>query len=462
MKLTRILWSSCLAIGMHILSGAACGQATGEFVIPSFRGNATTRFAYWDQMTQAYLTNNPVGVAGGSDAGGHASNYGVAATGTAGSLTFKQDGTPNAFITSSSSIYSSSGITTFTVGYSQPIAEPAVTNVVFQTQTGGTRIDLNNVVLQFTPPGGSLISVHPNFKALDDPQTGSFFERLVAAFQWDLTGYNAHDFVIKINSPTSSMPLWQAQLDVVNAVPFQQAIGYLLQTSTLPHVRFGTPGTVDLNLPPGAEDRFFLPGTVLHLQGQPLSGFSHVGWKYGGVVSESAQYDLTITNADDAIAAIFCPLDYSTWRDKFFEHANPLLGIGPDSTDDAISAAEADPDGDGWINQKEFLFGGNPYASDVPTMQPVPGVVSVGADQFPTLTFRRLAADDLDLSVFYEIEVSTDCQNWHSNDDGDGPWTVELSSTLQENGTRLVTVRSAQPITQAVPRQYLRLRGEEY
>lgn len=437
------------------------GQAAGEFIIPAFRSDAGSRFTYWDYLSQVngqgfnYQINNIPALGSGEDSEGNITNYGVGSS--AGNVSFVQDGAANAFLTSSGAIYSYSLPTSFLMNYTQVATDPAVTNVVFQTQTGGTRFDLNNIQLEFTPVGGGVKVILPaNFKALDEPLTGAFSERLVAAFQWDLTGLNVRDFQIRFGAPSSSMPLWQAQMDVTTGVPFEQALGFLLERFALPDVRFGTAGGIELNLD-GAEGRFFLPGSVLELTGEPSNGFVHVGWKRNGIISMSSTYNLTFGAADDAIAAIFSPVSYAAWRNHFFNHSNTLTQTGPDNTTESVSGVAADPDKDGVKNMSEFAFGGNPYVADAPVVAPQVGLMEINGDYFPTITYRRLGASNNDLQLIYEVEWSTDMLTWSSNESGD-PVTQELSSTLDDRGVKTVTAASLTP-TRLHARQYFRVKA---
>lgn len=465
MKAPRIFspsFSACLAVAVHILSGLAFGQAAGEFVIPSFRTNPTTRFAYWDLFSQTngqglnYLNANPPALGGGEDVDGNPTNYGVGAT--ASKLGFIQNGATNAFITSSGAIYSFSQATSFAVSYSQATTDPVVTNVIFQTQTGGVRPDLQNILLEFQPAGGGqLQSLHPVFKALDEPLTGAFSERLTAAFQWNLTGLNVRDFIIRFAAPSSSMPLWQAQLDVANGVPFVQALGFLLELSARPGVRYGTPGSIEKNLN-GGEGRFFIPGTTVHLTGEPSAGFSHVGWLYKGSITQAAGYDLTFTTGDEAIAAIFSPTNYATWRNHFFNHSNTLTQTGPDNLTESVSGPAADPDGDGRDNFFEFAYGGDPYSPDSSLTAPRAGLVQQGSDFYPSITYRRRAAPVEEMEIVYEVQVSEDLENWISNETAQSPVTQQTSAVLSEDGILTVTVIGNTPI-RTQPNQYLRVKA---
>ncbi len=444
-------------VPVSLLLAAAVGRTeaqTGEFVTPSLRGEAGALFAYWDTFTaqvagKNYLIDNAPAAAGGEDLDGHGTNLGVGPT--ANRLEFIQDGAADAFLTSSGAIYSFSSATAFSVSFHSAPTEGDVGNVVFQIQTGGVRIDVGGMRLHFQPAGGGApVELTPVYKALDDPRTGGFSERLISACQWNLEGLGCRDFTIRIVAPAASMPVWQAQLDVVPGGPFVRELGYVLQEGYRPALRYGRPGVILRNLPEGAEERYFAPGQTLTLSAEAQPGFVHVGWQRGAVATESPGFPLTFGENDEPIAAIFAPTGYGAWRDRFFEHANTLLGQAADNLDDAISGPDADPDNDGWKNSAEFAFGGNPYVPDAATMTPVPGLVTLDGLTYATLTFRRWAGSDETMDAPYSIEGSADARTWSPAD------TAEMSAVLQPNGTRLVTVRSSVPVSPQAP-LFLRL-----
>ena len=153
-------------------------QIAGEFVIPAIRAQGETYFAYWDLFSSGsdgtnYDFNNAPGLLSGTDTEG---NVGSLAEG----LSFKQTGSPNAFITSSGAIYDFRAPTAFEVELIPAEDEP-FTNVIFQTMTGGRRLDLDDIRLEYELPDGETASLEADFKALDDPATGQFSERLIAA-----------------------------------------------------------------------------------------------------------------------------------------------------------------------------------------------------------------------------------------------------------------------------------------
>ena len=451
MKKDRFAHPLCLGLACIAMNtGWRPARAqTGEFITPALRGGPGTLFAYWDRFTaqvagKNFLINNAPAAEGGADLEGNPTNFGIGPT--AGRLQFVQDGATDAFLTSSGAIYSFSAATAFTVGFQSGDGEGDVGNVIFQIQTGGVRLDIGSIRLHFQPAGGGApVPVAPIYKALDDPRTGGFSERVISAYQWNLEGLGCRDFTIRIVSPDASMPVWQAQLDVVPGAAFTRELGYVLNEAHRPSLRFGRPGAILRNLPEGDEERFFTPGQVLNLSAEPLPGFVHVGWQRGQVVTEETSHTLAFGTADETIVAIFSPTGYAVWRDRFFEHANTLLGQSADNLNDAISGPEADPDRDGFNNAAEFAFGGDPYIPDAAAMTPVPGVVSIAGEAHATLTFRRWAAADELMEAPYVVEGSEGGRHWAPVQ------TVEMTSPLQSNGTRLVTVRSVNPLPPQAP-----------
>jgi hypothetical protein len=459
--------SACLfrSVTLLLLSGvtAARAQSAGQFVIPEIRAAGGTDFAYWDLFAkppapQNYNYNyaNPPALLTGEDADENPTNL------FAPRVAFLQTGSPFCFVTSSGALYDFAAPTAFEVRYlSADNQAGEATNVIFQTQTGGTRFDINNIRLVFTRnSGGSeeTVSVAPVFRALDDPQSGSFAERLVSAFQWNLTGQGVRDFKLIFAAPGSSMPLWQSQLDVVHATAFKQQLGWLLFTSSRPVVRHGRPGSVGKNLPSGVDDRFFLPNQTVPLSGDAAAGWTHMGWLRDGVVTDDLDYSVTFTTSDIRVTALFAPETYEAWRDAVFFHANELLGQPADNTDDAVSGHTADPDEDGVPNFSEYVFGGDPYTPDNNRTTPQVSTVKIGDLTYPAITYRQGLSQEFGDAIC-TVRVSQDLQNWADNETADPHVTQEVSRVLQADGTSLITVRGTSPVT-AVQKLYFSVKAE--
>ena len=440
---TNSAWALAVA-GSLALAGSPSQAQSGNFVIPSIRSGGGTEFAYWNWFQAPpgtaynYLYNNPPALLnGGKDANGNATNL----TG----ISLVQTGTPTCFITSSGALYSFAAPTAFEVEYSHGAAESPTTNVIIQIQTGGRRFDLDDIRLHYTPDGGAEVALAPHFKALDDPQTGAFSERLISAFQWNLTGLGVADFTIKIDAVGDSMPLWEAQLDVVKGSPFVRQLGYLLIPKSLPLTRFGSAGRIVKDLPVGVEDRFHNPGDKLPLLGNAENGWAHVGWltEAGAVAGDSLT--VTFENADLTATALFAPETYAGWRDKMFFHSNSLTGSPADNVDESFSGKEADPDGDGVNNFAEFAFGGDPYAADSDRTTPSCILVNVAGQLYPAVQYRQ--GTDGFTEVYYLTKWSPNLQDWQDNDSAEAPVTELHGQELQMDGSTLITVRSLQPIS---------------
>ncbi len=440
------------AVLAAIGSGSLLAQSTGSFVRPQLRGLDGAEFAFWDWFakppgkTYNYQYDNPPALLDGTgeDEGGAQTNL------FAPRAVLVQTGSATAFVTSSGAIYDHNGSTAFEARYQRPQGSLLpVTNVVFQTQTGGSRFDIDNIRLVFTRSvqggGTETVSLAPDFKALDDPQTGSFSERLVSAFQWNLEGAGAGDFKLIFSAPSDSMPLWQAQLDVVLDRPFVRELGFLLLPHVKPVVRFGRPGRILKNLPSGAEERFHLPGQTVELLAEPENGWAHLGWLSGGTITAAPNLPVTFTDHDLSVTALFAPRHYDAWREAVFQHGNPITGEPDDYHNDAVSGPEADPDGDGARNFAEYAFGGDPYLADKPRMTPFCTLTNVADVLYPAVTFRQGTAAE-EAETHFRVRVSTDLTVWTDNDSSPVPVTQELGRSLQADGTQLVTVRALQPV----------------
>ena len=402
----------------------AHAQITGEFVVPGIRNQGETEFAYWDLFTPGsdgtnYEINNEPGLLSGTDSAG---NVGGLTEG----LSFKQTGSPDAFITSSGAIYDFGTPTAFDVELIPAEDEP-FTNVIFQTMTGGRRLDLDDIQLEYELPSGEITSLAANFKALDDPATGQFSERLIAAFQWDLTGLSVTQFMLKFASGGGSMPIWEAQLDTVQVKPFAQELGYLLLGSNLPRVREGPIGVIIKDLPDDAEQRFHRSGTSFDLLGEPEPGFEHVGWVYQGVVSESEAINVAFETADEAVTAVFAPILYDDWRNVSFFNFSSHTGQEADNLNDEISGLMEDYDQDGLTNLVEYAFSSDPYTKDADLAVPY---VSLDGDLLKLSYFRQAALDE-ESDLVIEIQTSNDLFTWERTD----AFTL-VSSGLALNGLR--------------------------
>lgn len=419
---------------------------SGSFVIPEIRSAGDTDFAYWDLFARPpgspvnvnHNYANPPALADGFGE----DDDGNPTTAFAPRATLKQTGTPNCFITSSGAIYSFSDPLAFEMDYTAPAETPGeVTNVIFQTQSGGARLNVNGIVLRYVS-GGLSHDITPLFRALDDPQSGAFSERIVCAFQWNLTGLNVRSFKIVFATPVS-MPLWQAQLDTVIDEPFEQELGYLLATRSRPITRHDRAGYVDKNLPVTADGRFFLAGDNLNLLSDPEAGWMGTGWLYNGSATTGTTLPLVFPAQDITVTALFAPQNYATWRTFQFYHANALLGTEDDYSDDALSAPAVDPDDDDLENAGEYAFAGDPYISDDAHTRPQMLVVNVGGTLHPALRYRTNGAPLGVGDCAFKVRVSGDGGiSWQDNSTIPGT-TVTYRRELQADGSALITERTS-------------------
>ncbi|MES2595806.1 MAG: putative Ig domain-containing protein [Verrucomicrobiota bacterium] len=449
---------ACFRCWLFILGyTAALGVShaqSGSFIIPGLRGEAASDFAYWDlfrnepgKASNHNYDNKPALLDGlGED------DFGNLTSVTAKDRVFlRETATPTCFVTSSGALYSFAEPTAFEARYTPPADKlGSVTNVIFQTQTGGTRMDVNNIRLVYigtTPTGPMTFEVAPNFKGLDDPQTGGFSERLVSAFQWDLTGRNVRDFKIVFASPSASMPLWQAQIDAVIGEPFVQELGFLLSTRSRPNTRFGRVGSIDKNLPPTADGRFFHQGEELNLLADPETGWMPTGWYYNGASSNGASLPLTFPGQDILVIALFAPQNYAAWRETMFNHVNSLLGTQDDYTNDAISAKTVDSDNDGLNNAGEYAFSGDVYTNDPVRWSPQMLRVDVGGVPHLAIRYRTNGAPANHADTVFKSQLSINGGGtW--TDNSTVPTTIEHSRVLQSDGSAFVIARTVLPLSE--------------
>jgi len=134
---------------------------------------------------------------------------------------------------------------------------------------------------------------------------------------------------------------------------------------------------------------------------------------------------------------------YSEWRARFFRFDAPL----------SETAGTADPDSDGIINFGEYAFGTPPRLGSTPIVETL--THHEGATEYLALRYRRRSAA---ADISYRVQYSTDLVTWRDN--VQGPYTVEVSATADDDGLELVTVRSAAPLDTA-PVQFLRVEAVE-
>jgi len=242
---------------------------------------------------------------------------------------------------------------------------------------------------------------------------------------------------------------------------FHQELGYILMDRAWPSLRYGAPGK---SAPAESveETRFFKAGQSFPMVPDPADGFEHVGWVApGGAVVDSAElYTVTFSETepgDLTIGTVFSPNSWAAFRNSYFNHLFEHGGETQpdDSKDDAKSGPAVDLDGDGASNFYEYAFGGLPYTQDADRMRPVPGMVTVEGMDYPSITYRRRAALEGDLT--YVVEVSSDLSSWNTGST-EQPLIEETNGPLENDGTRTVTARSRIPL--AAGARFLRVKAE--
>lgn len=445
-----------------LLTGPAVAQS-GSFVIPGFRNGGGSDFAYWDLFrnqpgkTMNYNFDNAPALLDGTGM----DDAGNLTTAFTDRVNLRQTGTDTCFVTSTGAIYSYMAATAFEVPYTPPASKPGeVTNVIFQTQSGGARMDLDTIRLVYEkvlPGGTQTFEVAAIYRGLDDPQTGAFSERTISAFQWDLTGLGVRNFKIKFATPSASLALWQAQIDAVIAAPFDAELGYLLFTRSRPSTRYGRAGAVDKNLPFNKDGRFFFPGDELNLMATPELDWEHVGFIYNGTFTEGYELPLTFPNGDATVTAVFVPLSYDAWRDKIFYHSNSLVGSPADNLNNVVSGPNVDYDKDGMDNLNEYAAGGDPYTPDLHRTGAKLSLMSVEGETYQVVQYRTNGAPAEYADVTMHVQVSTDMITWKDNENSPGiPISEELGRVRQSDGTEIVTARIHQPVG-SLPRFFIRV-----
>ncbi|MDB6070381.1 MAG: hypothetical protein JWL81_1552, partial [Verrucomicrobiales bacterium] len=407
------------------------------------------RFVLPPGTTSSFQVRHAPNVLGFGDDEGNASNYNEDAA-------LYQVLTPQAFVTSSGAIYSFAAATGFEMRYTHTGSQP-VAGVVWQVKTAGSIPLDSSVALRYTPSGGGAPVLLPaRYHALDDPGTAGFSDQTMRGYEWDLTGLNIADYTLVFRSESSSMALYEAQLDTTTGATFNRSLGWLLTTRALPTLRSGSAGLILRDLPAGTEKRFFIGGSEVPLTPQPADGFALAGWRGADDTVLDSQDPLTVSfdtqsPRDLTVAALFSPITWSAFRTHFFNHANSLTGTADDYLNNAISGPSADPDADGFNNLAEYVFGGDPMSPDRARLTPTPSIVVIAGQSHPALTYRRqgVAGD-----AMTTIEVSHDLVHWSSAQDGNA-LTVETEGPLEADGTRLITARTIAP--QSAQPTFLRL-----
>ncbi|MDB4636972.1 lamin tail domain-containing protein, partial [bacterium] len=133
---------------------------------------------------------------------------------------------------------------------------------------------------------------------------------------------------------------------------------------------------------------------------------------------------------------------YATWLSGHFSPAQ--------LADPAISGENADPDGDSLSNLLEYAFLTDPLAVNPGGASISTGFTDISGETYLTLTYpQRTPAGDLS----YLPQIGEDLQGWD-----DGPThLVETSNIDQGNGSAMITMRSAVPVS-GRDRQFVRVK----
>lgn len=188
-----------------------------SFYTPSYRGQAGTESAFWDDTS-----TSPNGAFTNAYGGPNNATY-VAPDGNAPANASVTQTTPGAFLLSNGDIYSFSSTNTFVLNYSVLDSDSfpnGVGNVIFQTETFGSELDYSSVQLSYTLSGGGqeTLSATPNqlYYYLGD-FGGSPAPDVVTAWQWNLSAEdNVTGFSISFNGADMSVGLERAMLDVAS------------------------------------------------------------------------------------------------------------------------------------------------------------------------------------------------------------------------------------------------------
>lgn len=180
----------------------------------------------------------------------------------------------------------------------------------------------------------------------------------------------------------------------------------------------------------------FQNGTNITLTATPSSGYGFAAWSESGTsTGSSSAYTFTV-NGGRAFVANFQPANLTTFKSASF--------TSTELSNDAVSGASADPDGDGYPNLMEYALAMNPKTPNpfLPHGELLDGYLS--------LTYKRskTAAD-----LTYIVEVSSDLQTWKS-----GAADVSNPVIQSDDGyTQTVRVKDLTSSSSAA-RRFIRLR----
>ena len=422
---------SILAITIALFTSVT-SALTAQFIDPEISSSVQSEFTYWDGFTDPYTnyTLAPVGQVTSAFPAGEG-NFPDNTNSTVGASRIFQTESPNAFIASSTGIYSFSSPPMGFIVYDQPSF--ATESVLFQTQSAGALPDLTSASLFYRESfDGELIKV-------DEPAGNGFLNQsgAYAMWEWDLSDYLVHDYFITFSASSTSLSLQQALL--YNYDASVDALGYAFRGTT--NSNFAPIGSISHTLVgDGSAKASYRPGDVVELipTARDFGGIpgndnyynsAFVGWT--GDLSGNV-IPATITFADQQInvEAVFAPLAYGAWVINTF---NPYVVNPPRTVRDPLNA---DPDGDGLTNLMEYALGAPPEAvGGSPEYMPYLEENQNGTSQY--VYRRQMAATDLS----YLVEVSQDLTNWNHNADSTNQTYTEEVGEAVFNGDGTETVR---------------------
>ena len=192
MRILRRL-NPCLLVIVFVLVNDAAQASTNGFVVPSFRGSASSEAGYWESFTVPFGTpGNPANIVGA----------------TTGAI-LTQDGSSAAFITGSGNIYDfSTTLQSFKVADSTPFS---LGTVVLQTRSLGSELDYGSFLLNYSDNTGMHSLVPLSRVELD---RGTILGASVSSlFQWNLSGLNVSEYSLSFAGASPSVSFDSMTLD---------------------------------------------------------------------------------------------------------------------------------------------------------------------------------------------------------------------------------------------------------
>ena len=404
---------------------------TGEFIDPEISSSVQSEFSYWDGFIDPYTdyTLADAGQTTSSLPQGEG-NYAENTNSVVGASRLFQTENSNAFIATSTGIYSFSSPPMGFLVYDQPSF--VTKSVLFQTQSAGALPDLSSASLFYRESSeGELIMVN-------EPAGNGFLNEggAYAMWEWDLSNYLVYDYFLTFSASSTSLSLQQALL--YNYDASVDALGYAFRGTT--NSIFAPIGSISHTfVNDGLAKASYRPGDVVELMpiARDFGGTSSndtyynsvfVGWTGDLSGNESPA---TITFADEQInvQAVFAPLAYGAWVINTF---NPHVDTPRTDRD----PSDADPDGDGLINLMEYALGAPPEAVGG-SPEYIPYVEENQSGNSQLVYRRQMAATDLS----YVVEISNDLINWNHNADSTGQTHTEEVGEPLFNGDGTETVR---------------------